>query len=141
MTKRVYGVYFNRHELRVDNDAQLLNYDVLRIIEFEQDEDQDEIIAVRRVAKDGSIIQSDPDLHDLEGCGSDDCETIEAAITQFEDWLWENTEWEELYPETRWEPAEYYCVGVKGCIPTFFEEDDRWRWWDDGGKEQTLYGL
>ena len=129
MTNCTYGIYFDRWELEVNKHGQLTNPDALRIIEFEIDEELDDVVAKRRIAIDGSLLD----------VGYDDFSTIDEALGWFDKWLEENTEWVESSPETRWQPAEYTCIGITGCV--YSEEDERFRWWDNGGKEQTLYGL
>lgn len=139
MTDKYYDIYFDRDVLKVNRHGALMNRGVLRIIEFEYDDDTDEVTACRLVNENGEVIQNDPDLTDLEHSGDGDDSTIGKALGRFEGWLIDNTVWTELYHATRWEPAEYICIGVEGCVPT--ADDERSRWWDEGGKESTLYGL
>ena len=139
MTNCIYGIYFDRWELEVNKHGQLTNPDALRIIEFEIDEELDDVVATRQIARDGSLLDVDPDLSNLTNIGYDDFSTVDEALGWFDKWLEENTEWVETSSETRWQPAEYTCIGITGCVYT--EEDERFRWWDNGGKEQTLYGL
>ena len=140
MTSKCYNVYFNRDYLKVDKDGHLENPDVLKIIELVfDDEISEEPIDIRRVNKNGEVMEEYPDLSDLEYSGDDDDPSIDKALTRFYDWLHDHLVWTELYHATYWEPAEYICIGIDGCVPT--AEDLKWDWWDNGGKEQTLYDL
>ena len=140
MTEKSYGIYFDRCALKVDHDGSLLNPEALFIIEFVFDEEiSEEPINIRRVNKNGDVIEEYPDLSDLEYSGDDDDPSIDKALGRFYDWLHDHLAWSELYHSTYWEPAEYICIGIDGCVPT--AEDRKFDWWDNGGKEQTLYGL
>ena len=79
MTEKCYGIYFDRFELEIDRDGNLANPEVLQIIEYEYD--QDELIAVRRVDKNGEVIADQWTCSDdLRHVGWDDDETIEKAM-------------------------------------------------------------
>ena len=139
MTDKYYDIYFQPADLYVDEHGHLENPDALQIIEFEYDEDTEEVTACRRVDEKGNVIEDRPDLTDLEHAGDGDDPTIKEAFGHFWRWLEDNLVWAEEYPATRWEPASYICIGIDGCVPT--AEDAKFDWWDNGGKEQTLYGL
>ena len=117
MTEKFYGIYFDEWELKVDRNGDLQNPEALYIVEFEFDEEiSEEPIGIRRVDKDGNVIEEYPDLSDLSYVGFDDEPTIEKAMHWFWEWLEENRVWVESSPETRWQPAEYICVGIEGCL-------------------------
>ena len=139
MTDKYYDIYFDRDILQVDRHGHLENPGALHIIEFEYDDDTDEVTACRRVDQKGNVIEDRPDLSDLEHSGDGDDPTIGKALGRFEGWLDGRLIWVESSRATRWEPADYTCIGIEGCVPT--AEDEKSRWWDEGGKEQTLYGL
>ena len=120
MTEKYYGVYFDRWDLEVNEDGILRNPEVLQIVEFEYDEESDEVTAVRRVDEKG-IVLSDPwadfdHIDDLDHAGYDDDPTIREALDSFYQWLEGNLEWREYRRQTYWHPAEYICVGVSGCV-------------------------
>lgn len=119
MTEKFYGIYFARHDLEVDEQGHLENPEALQIIEFEYDESADEVIAARRVDRDGNVIEPEwqdlPYAETLDHTGDDDDQTIREALARFYRWLDTHTEWRETSPETRWHPAEYICVGITGC--------------------------
>ena len=116
MTDCFYGIYFDRWDLNVDKDGHLKNPEVLKIIEFEFDEELDEVVAIRQIAEDGSCIDADPDLRDLDHYGYDDSSTVDEAMGWFEKWLEENTVWVMTSRQTYWQPAEYACIGIEGCV-------------------------
>ena len=116
MSDKYYGVYFDRSDLIVDKRGNLVNPEALYVIEFEYDESiSEEPIDIRRIGKNHEVLEEYPDLSDLEYVGWDDDPCISEALDRFYEWLDEHTEWCELYPETRWQPAEYICVGIEGC--------------------------
>ena len=128
-TYKYYDIYFDKWDLEVDKDGRLLNPEVLKIIQFECDEESDEIVAVRRVAYDGSVIEVSPDLSDLCHYQYDNGETIDEAFGWFEKWLEENTEWRESSSQTYWQPAEYICIGITGCVddePRYHRHSHSW---------------
>ena len=140
MADKYYDIYFDRNFLKVDGNGHLENWEILQVIEFEYDEDTEEVTSCRRVNEKGELIEENPNLSELEHVGDGDDPTIREAYGRFYGWLDDHLVWTELYAATRWEPAEYTCIGIEGCIPTW--EDAKWDWWDNGGgKEQTLYGL
>ena len=139
MNDKYYDIYFDRSELQISEEGELMNPNVLYIIEFVYDEDTEEVTACRLVDEKGNVLEDRPDLADLEHAGDGDDPTIGKAGGRFYSWLDDHLVWTELYAATRWEPAEYTCIGIEGCVPT--AEDAKWDWWDNGGKEQTLYGL
>ena len=114
MTDLYYGVYFDRNELQVDDKGHLLNPEALYIIEFVYDEASEEPIDIRRISMNGEVLEEYPDLSGLEYVGYDDDPCVSEALDRFFEWLHEHLVWEELYPETRWQPAEYICVGIEG---------------------------
>ena len=120
MTAKVYGVFFDRWELDIDKTGRLLNPDVLHIVQYELEEDTDDLIAVRRVNADGEVIE-DPWTYQeysdsLDHCGCDDYLTIREALDEFYEWLHEHRVWVETTPQTYWHPAEYTCIGIEGCV-------------------------
>ena len=139
MTDKYYDIYFDRGVLQVDQDGHLENPGALHIIEFEYDDETEEVTACRRVDQQGNVLEDRPDLSDLEHSGDGDDQTIGKALGRFEGWLNGRLIWVESSRATRWEPADYTCIGIDGCVPT--AEDAKFDWWDNGGKEQTLYGL
>ena len=116
MTDKYYGIYFDRHDLTVDEGGHLTNPEALQIVEFEYDEATDEVIATRRVDQDGNVIEAEwqdlPYAESLDHTGEDDDPTIREALDRFRGWLDTHTEWRETSPETRWHPAEYICIGI-----------------------------
>ena len=117
MNGKYYDIFFDPSELKVDRVGNLVNRDALHIIEYEYDEDSDEVTACRRVNLKGEVIegpwQSLQYSDEMVRVGFGDDETIREALTRFEVWLEENTAWVESTPETRWQPAEWICVGIK----------------------------
>ena len=139
MTDKYYDIYFDRDALKVNRHGHLLNPDALQIIEFEYDDVTDTVTSMRRVNEKGEVIENDPDLTDLEHSGDGDDPTISKAMGRFKGWRAGHLIWVEYSRATRWEPSDYTCSGIEGSVPT--AEDERSRWWDEGGKESTLYGL
>ena len=124
MNDKYYGIYFDPSELEVDRKGHLLNVDVLHIIEFEYaDDESDAPTAIRRVAKDGSLLEVKPDLRGLSNIGYDDFRSIEETLGWFYIWLSENLEWRESSPETYYQPAEYICIGITGYCD---DENEYW---------------
>ena len=124
-TEFYYDVYFDPSELEVDRDGHLKNPDALRIIEFEYDEDTDEITACRRVSEKGNVLE-DPwkDLQysdDIAHVGEVDDPTISTTMGRFEGWLDQNLEWSQSYRGDYYNPPEYVCIGITGHIDTGWE--------------------
>jgi len=116
MNEKFYGIYFDRSELKVDEQGDLENPEALYVIEFEFDGISEQPVRIRRIGRNGAFIENQPDLSGLETVGYDDDESVMEALNRFYNWLEENIIFEELYPETRWQPAEYVCVGIDGCL-------------------------
>ena len=116
MTEKFYDIFYDPAELRVDRHGDLMNTDALRIVEFEYDEETDTTVSMRRVNEQGEVIETEPDLRDLYQVWFGDDTTIREALTHFEWWLEDHLEWRESSPETRWQPAEYICIGIEGYI-------------------------
>ena len=117
MKDNFYGIYFDKNELIVDRNGDLTNPDALYIMEFVYDEEiSDEPIDIRRIDKDGNVIEEYPDLSELSYVGYDDEPTVERAMHWFDKWLEEHLVWRETSRQTYWQPAEYICVGIEGCL-------------------------
>ena len=116
MTDKYYDIYFDPADLEVDTEGRLLNLDILQIIEFEYDDVTDTVDVCRRVNEKGEVIQNDPDLTDLEHVGDGDDPTISKALGRFEGWLDNHLDWKEDVAETRYQPAEYICIGIEGYV-------------------------
>ena len=116
MNGKYYDVYFDPSELEVDRNGRLENLKALQIIEFEYDDDTEEVTACRRVDQKGHVIEDHPDLRDLEHVGDGDDPTIDKAMGRFEGWLDQNLEWRESYHGDYYNPPEYICIGVTGCV-------------------------
>ena len=119
MTDKYYDVYFDPAELVVDRDGELENPEALHIIELEYDAETERIICGQRVDKKGNTI-SEPmewdEVFNLSHVGYGDDVSIRDALSRFEDWLKGHTVWVETNPETRWQPAEYACIGIEGFV-------------------------
>ena len=120
MTDKYYDIYFQPADLYVDEHGHLENPDALHIIEFEYDDDTDEITACRRVDAKGNVLE-DPwkDLQysdDMAHSGDGDDPTISKALGRFEGWLTENLEWRESYRGDYYNPPEYVCIGITGYV-------------------------
>ena len=116
MTDKYYDVYFQPADLYVDEHGHLENPDALQIIEFEYDEDTEEVTACRRVDQKGNVIEDRPDLYDLVHAGDGDDPSIDAALGRFEGWLTDNLEWRESWRGDYYNPPEYICVGITGYV-------------------------
>lgn len=128
MTDKYYGIYFDKHDLIVNREGELMNLDVLQIIEFEYaDENSDEPTIMRRVDKYGNVIFEGKWEYrdDIDHLGRNDYLSMQDAFDDFYRWLEENTEWRESSPQTYWQPAEYVCVGITGCV----DEPPRYHRW------------
>ena len=133
MTEKFYCVYFDKFDLEVNEDGVLQNPDVLQIIEFEYDEETDDVVAVRRVDENGNVLEEEwkdfDYVDDLDHASYDDDPTIREALNSFYQWLEENLEWRVSRRQTYWNPAEYICVGVTGCVdeePRYHKRKHRW---------------
>ena len=118
MTEYYYDIYFDPADLEVDRHGDLKNWDALQIVQFTYDDDTDEATSCRRVSITGDVIE-DPwkDLQykeDLVHVGFGDDASIIKSCNRFVRWLSDNTAWVESSPETRWQPAEYICIGIIG---------------------------
>ena len=113
MPENFYDIYFNPAELRVDRNGNLINADALHIICFVCNTGTGETISTNRVNETGEVIETDPNLDNLEHVGYGDDNTIREAFDRFELWLENHLEWCETSPETRWQPAEYICIGIQ----------------------------
>lgn len=116
MTDKYYDVYFDPSELEVDQDGHLENPDALQIIEFEYDDETEEVTACRRVDEKGNVIEDRPDLSDLEHCGDGDDPTISKALGRFEGWLTDHLDWRESWRGDYYNPPEYICAGIEGYV-------------------------
>lgn len=116
MTDKYYDIYFEPSDLEVDTRGRLENPDALQIIEFEYDEDTEEVTACRRVDQQGNVLEDRPDLYDLVHAGDGDDPSIDAAMGRFEGWLTDNLEWRESYRGDYYNPPEYICAGITGYV-------------------------
>ena len=120
MTDKYYDIYFQPADLYVDEHGRLENPDALQIIEFEYDEDTEEVTACRRVNEKGEVIE-DPwkdqeYAESMTHLAEDDFPTIDAALGRFEGWLTDNLEWRESYRGDYYNPPEYVCIGITGYV-------------------------
>ena len=116
MNDKYYDVYFQPADLYVDEHGHLENPDALQIIEFEYDQDTEEVTACRRVDEKGNVLEDRPRLSDLAHSGDGDDPTIDKALGRFEGWLTDNLEWRESYRGDYYNPPEYVCVGITGYV-------------------------
>lgn len=121
MTEKYYDIYFDPAELEVDGNGELMNWDALYILEYNEDGK-----VTNRVDYNGKQIafgdMSLDNILDLYHVGYGD-DTLEEALKRFYQWLADNTEWVETSPQTYWEPAEYRCVGISGYT---FDPNEFW---------------
>jgi len=120
MTDKYYDIYFDPSDLEVDREGHLLNPDALQIIEFEYDDDTEEVTACRRVNEKGNVIE-DPwkdrkYAESMTHLAEDDFSTIDKALGAFEGWLTDNLDWRESYRGDYYNPPEYYCAGIEGYV-------------------------
>lgn len=122
MTDKYYDVYFDAGDLIVDEGGRLENPKVLQIIEFEYDEETDEVTACRRVDLDGNVLE-DPWKNreysltwGMNHVGEDDFPTINKALGAFECWLENHLDWRESWRGDYYNPPEYYCAGIEGYV-------------------------
>ena len=120
MTDKYYDIYFDPSDLEVDRGGHLENPEVLQIIEFEYDEDTEEVTACRRVDEKGEVIE-DPwkDLQysdDMAHVGENDFPTISKALGAFEGWLTDHLDWRESWRGDYYNPPEYICAGIEGYV-------------------------
>ena len=119
MTEKFYEVYFDPSELHVNRFGHLINPDSLHIIQFEYDEEADQVTNVCRVDQNGNEIPETMPMDfvfELDHAGYGDDMSIDDAMRRFDDWLELNTEWRESSRQTYWQPAEYVCIGIIGHI-------------------------
>lgn len=116
MTDKYYDIYFEPSDLAVNLEGHLENPDALQIIEFEYDDETEEVTACRRVDEKGNVIEDRPDLYDLIHVGDGDDPSIDAALGRFEGWLTDNLEWRESYRGDYYNPPEYVCIGITGYV-------------------------
>ena len=118
MIDKYYDVYFDAADLSVSEEGELMNPDALQIIEFEYDDETEEVTACRRVDKKGNVLE-DPwkDLQysdDMAHVGEGDDPTISKAMGRFEGWLDQNLDWRESWRGDYYNPPEYICAGIEG---------------------------
>ena len=133
MTDKNYDIFFDPAELEVDQDGHLLNMDILHIIEFEYDDETEEVTACRRVDEKGNVLE-DPwkdreraDVMVQAGYGDDT--SIRDALSRFWKWLDQNLEWRESWRGDYYNPPEYVCIGVTGYTddePRYHSRSHRW---------------
>ena len=127
MTDKFYDIYFDRLELTVSCEGELMNPEALHIIELEYDEAEDKVVSIRRVDRDGKVIETAPDIEYLNHAGYGDDPTIRKALDRFDKWLEEHLVWDEIHA-TRYQPAEYICIGIEGCVEERPYRPHHWRW-------------
>ena len=120
MTDKYYDIYFQPADLYVDEHGHLENPDALQIIEFEYDEDTEEVTACRRVDAKGNVLE-DPwqdreRADDLNHVGENDFATISKALGAFEGWLTDHLDWRESWRGDYYNPPEYICAGIEGYV-------------------------
>ena len=133
MTDKYYDVYFDAGDLIVDEGGRLENPEVLQIIEFEYDDETDEITACRRVDRNGAVIE-DPwtclrYADDMTHVGEGDDTCVSKALGRFEGWLDDHLDWRESYRGDYYNPPEYICAGIEGYVddePRYHRLSHRW---------------
>ena len=120
MTDKYYDVYFDPAELEVDRDGHLENPKALQIIEFEYDDESEEVTACRRVDAKGNVLE-DPWKNysaawDFTNVGENDFPTISKALGAFEGWLTDHLDWRESWRGDYYNPPEYICAGIEGYV-------------------------
>ena len=109
---KYYDVYFDPAELEVDGNGDLINWDALYILEYDENGK-----VTNRVDRKGNPVEfGDYPLEnvlDLYHVGYGD-DNLKGALSWFYKWLKDNTEWRETSPSTYWQPAEYRCIGISG---------------------------
>lgn len=120
MTDKYYDVYFDTGDLVVDTEGRLENPEVLQIVEFEYDEETEEVTACRRVDKNGNVLE-DPwrdreRADDTNHVGENDFATINKALGAFEGWLDDHLDWRESWRGDYYNPPEYICAGIEGYV-------------------------
>ena len=118
--EKYYDIYFDPAYLVVDTEGRLENPEALQIIEFEYDDETEEVTVCRRVDEKGNVLE-DPwkELQysdDMTHVGEGDDPTIDAALGRFEGWLDNNLEWRESYRGDYYNPPEYVCAGIEGYV-------------------------
>ena len=120
MTDKYYDVYFDAGDLIVDEGGRLENPEVLQIIEFQYDDETDEVTACRRVDAKGNVLE-DPwkdreRADDINHVGENDFSTISKALGAFEGWLTDHLDWRESWRGDYYNPPEYVCAGIEGYV-------------------------
>ena len=120
MTDKYYDVYFDAGDLIVDEGGRLENPEALQIIEFEYDDETEEVTACRRVDKKGNVLE-DPwkdreRADDINHVGENDFPTISKALGAFEGWLTDHLDWRESWRGDYYNPPEYICAGIEGYV-------------------------
>ena len=120
MTDKYYDVYFDAGDLIVDEGGRLENQEVLQIIEFEYDDETEEVTACRRVDRKGNVLE-DPwkdqeRADDINHLAENDFPTIDKALGAFEGWLNDHLDWRTSYAGDYYNPPEYICAGIEGYV-------------------------
>lgn len=120
MTDKYYDVYFDPAYLVVDTEGRLENPEALQIIEFEYDDETEEVTACRRVDAKGNVLE-DPWKNysaawDFTNVGENDFPTISKALGAFEGWLTDHLDWRESWRGDYYNPPEYICAGIEGYV-------------------------
>ena len=119
MTDKYYDIYFDPADLVVDRGGELENPEALHIVEFEYDDETEQITSFQRVDEKGNTISEPMEWDEvlrMSHVGDGDDDTIDAAMGRFEGWLTDNLEWRESYRGDYYNPPEYVCVGITGYV-------------------------
>lgn len=122
MTDKYYDVYFDAADLSVSEEGELMNPEVLQIIEFEYDDETDEVTACRRVDRKGNVLEYPWKNREyaltwgMNHVGEDDFPTIDKALGAFEGWLDDHLDWRESWRGDYYNPPEYICAGIEGYV-------------------------
>lgn len=118
---KYYDIYFDPAELDVDGNGDLVNWNALYILEYDENGK-----VMNRVDRKGTPVEFGGyplenvlDLYHV-GYGDDD---LKGVLSWFYKWLKDNTEWCETSPSTYWQPAEYRCIGISGYT---FDPSEFW---------------
>ena len=117
---KYYDIYFDPADLEVDTEGNLENPKVLQIIEFEYDDETEEVTSCCRVDEKGNVIDDpwkDREYAEyLTHLAENDFPTIDKALGAFEGWLDNHLDWRESYHGDYYNPPEYICVGIEGYV-------------------------
>lgn len=118
--EKYYDIYFDPADLEVDTEGHLENSEVLQIIEFEYDDETEEVTSCCRVDEKGNVIDDpwrDREYAEyLTHLAENDFPTIDKALGAFEGWLDNHLDWRESYHGDYYNPPEYICAGIEGYV-------------------------